>query len=1755
MPEIEPNAAPPLRLVPAAADKSPNSAELSLNPSKSREEGEVSSDDNDENHFHSAARSPSTSVLPPGPVPVPSVNKLTQVGKVVSPANSADIQFQISKQPVSQKSNDVNRLPLKPAAPGWRPPRARSGPNNNLVISFSDDDSQSDSEEKEDGKLKIAHTKSNITRVNANGKPPISSIAKPNKLGQPARNVNKVMPKKLSMNRTFITSMANIRGVNSRDSVSSSVEQGSRVGNFNAMNKNIVNRERGYELQDLRQQIALKETELKLKESELKLKSAQRTKESVACKDEIAKGLQRDGAGKCSTGYSDGLQIEPKEPDKKRIKVSGTFSTQLTALSPQELPIEKPLLPSKITAMEVNTKMDASKIEHLRKESQMCPTESSIVKWQNPSDKHCTGMLGNIHTGQKDGSGIDAKYIQAEGRGKQKESSVTANKDKSLAKAVCIDFPNNSNSAELNHTTTNTISGHLEPGSFLKYATSGKNGDPWDTLSIDKRPEPSFYSTCQALLNNTNFSNCLGNANVTGDDSMKMQSLIQMEEMLDKNLEEAQEYRRRCEIEEQNALKAYRKAQRALLEANARCDVLYRKRELYSADFRAYVIDNPSLLCSSRQNEQTGLGLDHTNNLSDNLGLVLPSSHQMPEEHNDCNLAVIGSSIQGVNSAQIPSSYQHLGGENNGSEPCSEPDASTSEPAALLGNNGRDGVCSPSEPNGSLNEDDDTFSFENESVQPISECHIVNKQKETDDGSNRVMSIDTNEESLLLEKALRSTLFAKLGTKHVSKNGVVSNVTGISVEQEAENDARSEEPPQVNSRSPLSEMETNQPSDIEGTEGQRRSFSESPLEIQKEHTIKNLFLNSHFSEYSEDRCSFGGDHSLATMIFSPSYILSSAFGYMMEYQDGSEQSGICSTNIEEDACMNSGKAQFVSTVIDATKKTLVKLCDREDGSYATGPAVDTFWPLCMYELRGKCNNDECPWQHAKDYSTSNMFPHQHDNSEIADCQVGHALCKEKCDGSAKFPWRHNVMTVPTYLVGLSTLKADQHSYDSVLARRSGECWKKCFSLFLALSKSFQKGFLADGPVLHGNDGRIEVPVSRNRQSSYFQSRNIGVNQLDQASAGNEQFLEKALLVFSQEVNALEGMRKALPVLSRGLEADPTSVILWVFYLLIYYSNMKSVGKDDMFSCAVNYNDQSYELWIMFINSRSQLSDRLVTYDLALSALCCHASSSKDKMHASACILDLVLQMVDCLCMSGNVERAIQKICGLFSAAANIYDPDSPLLTDIPTCLTSRDKCILGICCVYLVIYKKLPDAVVLQFECQKELSAIEWPSIELADDEKQKAFKLMEVVEDSVCQSLDKIELNLSLAHFFALNHLRCVAAIDSLERCSSLLSRYLKMFPSCLELVLISARAHKHTPDDSLFNGFEEALNNWPKEVPGIQCIWNQYAVYALQKGQFDFGKELIGRWFHSLHQDLCLRNHALDDMECDNSDGSLALDSVLQTLDTDFQQMDIMFGYLNLSLYKLTQNDRTGACVAIEKALKASVPEYSKHCMREHALFMLSEKSGFKENCCHSVMEKILKCYVGDAQAFPLCEPLSRQFIASVKKPRVRQLVSDVFSPFSSDFSLVNSVLEVWFGPSLLPKKTGETKYLVDFVEAIFNLTPSNYQFAISVCKLLNNGSHETDITLASVLFWASSNLVDAIFHAVPIPPEFVWIEAAQILGNMVNVEVISERFYKRALSVYPFSVKLWKSYYMLSVMTTGNVNTVVETAKEKGTTEACT
>ena len=72
------------------------------------------------------------------------------------------------------------------------------------------------------------------------------------------------------------------------------------------------------------------------------------------------------------------------------------------------------------------------------------------------------------------------------------------------------------------------------------------------------------------------------------------------------------------------------------------------------------------------------------------------------------------------------------------------------------------------------------------------------------------------------------------------------------------------------------------------------------------------------------------------------------------------------------------------------------------------------------------------------------------------------------------------------------------------------------------------------------------------------------------------------------IDKSDGRKKNLYVLSRAIETNPNSKVVWVAYLHIFYKKEKVIGTDDMFHHAVHHTKCSYELWILFINSRLQM---------------------------------------------------------------------------------------------------------------------------------------------------------------------------------------------------------------------------------------------------------------------------------------------------------------------------------------------------------------------------------------------------------------------------------------------------------------------------------------------------------------------------------------------------------------------------------------
>ncbi|XP_057436393.1 uncharacterized protein LOC130728829 isoform X2 [Lotus japonicus] len=1599
---------------------------------------------------------------------------------------SNSTQAQKSIQPTSQKSLKKNQLP--PKSSPWT---GHVGTDKNLVISFSDDeddDSESDIE-----------TKGNASRLDSNLKRPSSSFEKSNKLQlqQNTRSLHKEMPTRSSLNRTFISSMTKNPGYNSKGAGSMSLGQGSRARNFNPMSKKFASQERGHDqgavsnvnkLQDLRHQIALRE-------SELKLKAAQQNKESASVlgKEQKAMNLKNDTARKITPVSSGAPHLEPKEPDRKRLKLGTSNGTPQAVGNQQEAPAVKSILLSKDSIRENYYPQDINKVDHSQKEIPLCGGEAAVNTSQSQPDKHLNNSLQNLPCRSRDGD-VNYGFNQSEKRTRLNDPCITFNQS-----AVPANMPSN---------------------------------------NVPKKIE----AMSDAVLLNNN-----GNVNVSEDSSTDLQSFFSMEELIDKELEEAQERRHKCEIEERNALKVYLKSQRSLFEANVRCHDLYHKRELYSAKLRSLILNNSSFSLSSGQHQHLDIGLDYL----PRLGYELPtSSCQRQAEDNVTNSLSFDSNNQGINYRRSNTSFHHMTGANLGSEPYVEPDASTSEPLPQRGDNAADGVHSPLD-------ELDTSANENEEISP--DGHVSNhldseyhrkqyskaKLMDIDTASNANTPPDCPQDPLLLEATLRSELFARLGRRAMKSSSTCNNLEPAT-DREAENEVGCEKRQVHQGVVPLSRAEDSDLRDIEKNE---RNIYLDSNEIQSQRNIGGNPLNVNCNAGSGDQgdMPFQGLHSTNTVSIPP-LIFRSAFSELREVSlINSNQSSNESKYIHSCAGFNENPTSLISdetkwsNMLAISMPATVGNLLSEESSYGYSPAVDPFWPLCMYELRGKCNNDECPWQHAKDYGDGNI------DSNNADPQDRLPLHQENCNGVVKVEKYHKATILPTYLVGLDVLKADQFAYKPVMVHRNTQCWQKHFSMTLATSILLQSGLHGDVPLSHGGDERIEVHGAWSKKLS-FQWRNGVGNQIKQAMTDGEQVVETALLILNQEVNKLHGVRKALSVLSKALNTDPTSVVLWIVYLLIYSGNMKPDEEDDMFLCAVKLCEGSYELWLMYINSRKKLDDRLAAYDAALSALCQQTSADpKDRMHESACILDLFLQMIDCLCMSGNIEKAIQKSYGIFPTTNVSDDPHLLSLSDILNCLTISDKCVFWVCCVYLVLYRKLPGAVVQKFECEKDLLDIEWPSVRSSEDVKEMAVKLVETsvesIDSYVYNESVKSEVNLKSAQLFALNLIRCGVALDSLELLRNLLDKYAKLYPSCIELILVSAQIQNQDVGFDSFVVFEEAINRWPKNVPGIQCIWNQYTTNAIHNGSIDLAKEITVRWFHSAWQVQDLPCDRMDTTVDDNCCVSVGSDS------TGYKQIDMMFRYLNLSLYNFLQNDKTEACVAVDKARNTVSFGDLEQCLSKHLMFLVCDALSLKEDGFNGAIKKMLEFYMdSSSQALLVPRALTRKFVDNIKKPRVQHLIDNILSPVSLDCSLLNLVLQSWYGSSLLPQTVSDPKHLVDFVEAIMEVVPENYQLAIAVCKLLSNGYTLSDLSTTGLWFWACSTLVNAILDAIPIPPEYVWVQAAGFLHNATGIEAIAQRFYRRALAVYPFSIMLWKCFHKLCT-TIGYTDDVVEAAKVRG------
>lgn len=147
---------------------------------------------------------------------------------------------------------------------------------------------------------------------------------------------------------------------------------------------------------------------------------------------------------------------------------------------------------------------------------------------------------------------------------------------------------------------------------------------------------------------------------------------------------------------------------------------------------------------------------------------------------------------------------------------------------------------------------------------------------------------------------------------------------------------------------------------ILGPDGREPSYSEAHVEMQDDCFIETDCLDSHALT---DPGKEGSCLSISDVLMSN--IFRSAFSHLKIISPKTFMKCV-SKNRQNDNGYANDKFWCRNPTAKLACESNVELWECKTGSYTCDIPVDPFWPLCMYELRGKCNNDECPWQHVRD---------------------------------------------------------------------------------------------------------------------------------------------------------------------------------------------------------------------------------------------------------------------------------------------------------------------------------------------------------------------------------------------------------------------------------------------------------------------------------------------------------------------------------------------------------------------------------------------------------------------------------------------------------------------------------------------------------------------------------------------------------------------------------------------------------------------
>ncbi|RAL54853.1 hypothetical protein DM860_013549 [Cuscuta australis] len=1107
--------------------------------SSSREEGELSDDDENQPHC-STSQFPGVNAAKQKAMETELVKEThgNEAGRRVSSNTLDRLSSRPSQESNAQKNSDKNRGSFVP-----------------FLISFSDDESGSDPEGTPQKNVMTKESRS--LSVNTSKKPPQASVRKPQKTGKPMRNESKVA-RTMPLTHKILSSSHNINATTHRRGGSSlnvrSYNNFKKTAGPSFVHKTNTTLDNS-KLQDLRQLIAIRE-------NELKLKSTQQPKNfsSTKCNTLSTTGTCISVTGVSGATGAENMPHEVKEPSRKIQRIGEKHSSQMvqnvhttdTVFAP-----EKPVL-ANCGQPGVGGQNSHNKVFRAG------TSDASLTLCHNENENQGSTFLTNFDAG--------TDLITGQSCWKTNPRDHVATLEQSAV--------NESIEVEMNDPTKHSEQSIYRPGYVGKNFTG--RGCSFQIGSV----QPAAQNVNQESLNIQQVPHNFREANISRNSSMNMQSLLDIEELHDKQLEEAQEYRHKCEIEERIALKAYRKAQKALIEANYRCSALFRKREKYSTQLQHFMIENPvypDMFFPPGSQLESGAGLNLSTNNGANAHLMLsscyPAQHEDRHDHQMRDVEFHSTFDAVQNASDMPADRENLAFDH-----FSEPDVSMAEITKV--NQKANGVClQPDYVSMSAEEENGLFQKSplNSSEYLGEEAYRVTQEKEANNSPGRHTLINTSQDSMLLEASLRSQLFERLKMKSLSKE-VDKNQNVEQITESMLNVDDVEQRMGMSSGNMLSsdaEKANEKDSDFQVSSDKAELEYEAHVEI-NDHCNSEKFGSNFHPILSNDHlssCMSIDDQQSQSPSFATFSLpaFRSAFSHFKGY-DANNFGKLQTKSVNMQAShLNEAKdEETMETILGVEEYASLDLHYNKNGSYACKFSIDPIWPLCMYELRGKCNDKECTWQHFRDYSSENKLNPTCNNRDVKD---GSAIERGKFLSNNALTMSHDSQLLAPPIAGFDVIKSNSQTCKSVVPQR------KCFSGFLVLSSLLLTDLVCKEPFLYGSEVCVEVHGGWSRQLLYFQNRNGTSIEGGHQVSDNDQSIEFALLSLCQEVNKSKGRMEALKVLARALEADPTSALLWIVYLLVYYSNQKYIGKDDMFKHAVqlsncfNAKDFHYTIYI------------------------------------------------------------------------------------------------------------------------------------------------------------------------------------------------------------------------------------------------------------------------------------------------------------------------------------------------------------------------------------------------------------------------------------------------------------------------------------------------------------------------------------------------------------------------------------------------